>query len=252
MNKSIRDTLVAVFVVLGIAAGVFAYFWFSGRIESSRRRNVVVMFDDVTGLRVGDPVEVMGLPGDKVLGMALDGRRIRCRVGMDRNIRLTEDTKFAIRSVSYLGSDRYLMVTMGEGPEAQAGHVFEGTNEALNLEETFLSLDRLLTEFNPSELGEELEVKAKEVVGSISAQLGRFDTKLDRVSSDFSATADGLGMLSNSLDTLVGLLGSSSTAGKLLKTDELYQEVRKTNEAVQALIADIKQNPKRYFKFSIF
>lgn len=252
MRRSVREALVALFMVLGLALAVLAYFWLSGRVQSGKRRNVVVMFDDVTGLRVGDPVEVLGLPKGKVLNLALDGTRIRCLAGVDKSVRLTEDTRFAIRSVSYLGSDRYLMVTVGKGPEAGADKVFEGRNEALNLEETFLRLDRMLAGFDPSALGKGLEEKARVLLDGVTAEVRSLGNRLDRFSAGFEETSRRLGSLSAGLDTLAGLLKGSSTAGRLLRSDELYQEIRQTNEKLQVLLTDIKQNPKRYFKISVF
>ncbi|HDL20962.1 MAG TPA: MCE family protein [Nitrospirae bacterium] len=41
-------------------------------------------------------------------------------------------------------------------------------------------------------------------------------------------------------------------AGSLVSDDELSKELRSTLEGLNALMKDIKENPKRYFKFSIF
>ncbi|MEO0081803.1 MAG: MlaD family protein [candidate division WOR-3 bacterium] len=252
MSRSVREVVVAGFVVACIGLGVVAFFWFSGRLESSRRRSVAVMFDDVTGLRVGDPVEVMGVPRGKVLALELAGQRVRCVVGLDRDVELTEDSRIAIRSVSYLGSDRYLMVTIGKGPAAPADMVFEGHNEALNLEETFLRLDRMLAGFDPSALGRGVEDRARELLSGIAAEVAQLGRRFDRFSTGFESTGRALERVAAGLDSLSGLLADSSSAGRLLKSDELYQEIRQTNEALQALIADMRQNPRRYFRITVF
>ncbi len=252
MRRRIREFLVVVFVLLGIGLAVFAYFWFSGRLETGLRKSVAVVFDDVTGLRVGDPVEVQGLPKGKVVSLRLEKGRVRCRVLLDRDVELTRDTRFAIRSVSYLGSDRYLMVTLGSGPAADAGLVFDGVNEALDLEETFLRLDRMLGRIDPSALTGELRKVGEELMATIQRQLDRFHGQIGRLNQNLDVAAQELQGLSEGLDSLAGLLAPESTAGKLLNSDELYEEVRKTNQELQELIADIKKNPKRYFKISIF
>lgn len=41
-------------------------------------------------------------------------------------------------------------------------------------------------------------------------------------------------------------------AGALLKDEELIQEIKETTKALKELIKDIQENPKRYFKFSLF
>ncbi len=252
MKRTAREALVVLFVLAGIGLAVFAYFWFSGRIEGSRRRVVTVMFDDVTGLRVGDPVEIVGIPKGRVASIALDGRSVRCRVAIDRDVVLAEDTRFAIRSVSYLGSDRYLMVKPGEGAAAPDGFVFRGYNEALDLEETFLRVDRMLSKFNPEELGEELQEAATELMATIEGELGRFNAEVGEFNGSFARAVDEVEHLSGNLDSLAALLRSESTAGKLFTSRELYDEVCATNRQLQALIVDIKENPKRYFKISVF
>ena len=41
-------------------------------------------------------------------------------------------------------------------------------------------------------------------------------------------------------------------AGLLLKDDKLYKNLESSTKKLDALIEDIKQNPKRYLKFSVF
>ncbi|UCG43454.1 MAG: MCE family protein [candidate division WOR-3 bacterium] len=252
MKRRVRESLVVVFVLLGIALAVFSYFWFSGRAERRARQTVAVYFDDVTGLRVGDPVEVQGLPKGKVTAMELDRTRIKCRAAIDKDVGLTQDTRFAIRSVSYLGSDRYLMVTLGTGPRVGAGQAFEGHNEALDLEETFLRLDKVLKDIDPEQLADDLRQAGGDLMKEVKTELDRLGTRLDRFNAAFLMTADELAGLADGLDSLSALLEPGSTAGKLLSTSELYDDVRATNKQLQELIADVMANPKRYFKISLF
>ena len=263
MKRIVRNAIAVLFVLIGIGLAFVGYLWFSGRLNSRNQRSVTVMFDDVAGMRPGDPVQVQGVPVGKVLRLTFDSGKIKCVVGLDRNIVPTEDTKFAIRSVSYLSSDRYVMVTLGSGPAARVNYVFAGTNEALNLDKMLVGLDRVLAYLNPSELGKEVGEQAKVLVnelsgslgqltGGISEQLGKFSGGLDQFNANFAGTTGQLTRLGGMLDSLQGLLRGSSTAGKLFETDELYQEVRKTNQQLQMLFEDVKKNPKRYFTVKIF
>ncbi len=252
MSKSAREVMVVMFLVLGFGLGVAAYLWLSGRIVSARRYRVVVMFDDVSGLRAGDPVEVRGLPKGRVLALTLEKAKVKCVVAIDGDVKLTEDTKFAIRSVSYLGSDRYLMVTTGSGPEARPGYVFEGTNEVLSLESTFLRLDRMLESLDPVSLEKDIEEKARLFLDSFACEIRNFAVGVDRLGVGLEEADRSLQAISCRLDSLVGLLEAPSTLGKLLRSEELYQELRATNEKLQSLLIDIKSNPRRYFRISIF
>ncbi len=252
MRRSFRDAFVVGFVVAGMALAVLAFFWLSGRIEGARNRDVVAYFDDVTGLRVGDPVEVLGLPRGKVSSLELENGRVRCVMRLDRNVILTRDTRIAIRSISYLGNDRYLMVTLGQGPAAADTLVFAGVNEALDLEETFLRLDRMMTRLDPGELTGELRRMGERLMDAISGQLDRFTGELAGLNSGIGSAVGELQLLSAKLDSLTGLFDTESSAGRLLTTDEFYQELRQSNSELQALLVDIREHPQRYFKLKLF
>jgi ABC-type transporter Mla subunit MlaD len=247
MSRRIRDVIVAAFVLGGIGLAIFAYVWFSGRMTGRNRGVHTVTFRDVAGLKVGDPVQVLGIEKGRVSRIDLAGDHVEVRVLLDRDFQPTLDTRFAVRSISYLGGDRYLMVTPGDSGPAAPDHVFRGINESLELETTFLKLDRLLTELNPTELSGSLSRSANDLVGALR-------TELASVRSDFSGTAGNLNRLAARLDTFIQLVDTNSTAGKLVRSDSLYYEVRQTNNELKGLIADIKAHPDKYVKvkFSLF
>jgi ABC-type transporter Mla subunit MlaD len=247
MNRRIRDVLVAAFVLGGIGLAAFAYFWFSSHVTARGRHTYTVTFPDVAGLKVGDPVQVLGIEKGRVTRIGLARNHVEVQVMLDRDFQPTTDTRFAVRSVSYLGGDRYLMVTPGDSGPAAPGHLFQGINESLELETTFLKLDRLLTELNPTELSGQLSKSASDLVAVIR-------TELANATGDFSSTAGNLSRLAARLDTFVQFIDTSSTAGKLVRSNQLYEEVRQTNAELKGLIADIKAHPDKYVKvkFSLF
>ncbi len=244
MRRRIREIVVALFILGGLAAAVFGYFWFSGRIQNTNRQQVTVHFGGVAGLRAGDPVQVLGIEKGRVRSVTLEGSRVRVVAALDPDVALTEDTRFGIRSMSYLGSDRYLLVEPGSGPRAGPGRVFEGRNEALDLEETFLRLDSLLYALDPSQLTTQLGTLKDELAGLVRSEAGHLSGNVARV-------AVSLEQISGKVDSLVD---PNSTAGRLAGSSELYDELRQTNAELKALIEDIKTNPERYVKvrFSIF
>ena len=246
MNRRVRDSLVGLLLLFGAGLGVWAYLWFSGRIERGHKRPVTVHFSNVSGLRVGDPVQVRGLERGQVAALALDSAGVRVILALDREVRLTDSARFAIRSISYLGGDRYMMIAPGDGP-ATARTSFDGRNEALDLEETFLKLDRLLASADMGKLTGELAQTRDDLMGMLRGSLGGVTTDFARLTADMSRIADHV-------DTLSALLSKESTVSKLASSTELYEELRSTNVRLQELVTDIQAHPERYVKvhFSIF
>jgi phospholipid/cholesterol/gamma-HCH transport system substrate-binding protein len=55
------------------------------------------------------------------------------------------------------------------------------------------------------------------------------------------------------LDTLLGKIDSGEgTAGQLVNDQEIYENIKDLTARMNTLIKDLTDNPKRYFKFSIF
>ena len=86
------------------------------------------------------------------------------------------------------------------------------------------------------------------------------EAELKKALADFSSAAQKMDHLAGRLDSLRQSLQSVSakvdsgkgTLGKLVNDDKLYQDVSEATANIKALIADIKANPKKYFKVEIF
>jgi hypothetical protein len=165
-------------------------------------------------------------------------------VALRKELLLAEDSRFAIRSVSYLGSDRFIMATPGTGTPAGPGFVFEGVNEALNLEGTLAGLDRVLSQLDITAMTEEMRSTVAELMTALRRAMPSLDSGLAGTVRELDRIADGV-------DSLHAMLATPSTARKLLTSDELYTELRRTNTELQALLADIREHPERYFSLRL-
>ena len=105
---------------------------------------------------------------------------------------------------------------------------------------TLRSLDQLtrrVDEFiaqNQSDLEESIAM-APTAINKLNSGLDSLDALSSKLNSSLNALKDGQG-----------------TAGKLLTDDELYIGLQRSIEKLDALIEDVKANPKKYLKFSIF
>lgn len=66
-------------------------------------------------------------------------------------------------------------------------------------------------------------------------------------------TLDSLQVLSANLNrSATAIADGAGSAGKLLTEDDLYLKLIKSIDSLDTLIADIKRNPRKYIKFSVF
>ncbi len=245
MNPKLRDLLVTIFVLVGVLLAVFGYFWFTGRSFQKNTWVVSVYFKDVAGLRAGDRVDVFGVTKGKVAELKLLDNGVLVKLVLEKDVKLTRDTRFAIRSLSYLGSDRYLMVTPGTGAAATDTTVFQGSTEVLDLEAALLRLDELLRQINPEDLTEEMRRTKDELISIL-------DRRLRALDSGFVLTSRNMQQLSTILDSLSGMLEGESTARKILTSPELYEELLTATRQLKNLIDDIKSHPERYFRLRLW
>lgn len=121
---------------------------------------------------------------------------------------------------------------------------------------------------------QELRATVSETRGTLKTTLDNFaatakttkaltadrEEQLGKAISDFASAAEKLDRLSGRLDSLRTVLHSvtakvdrgEGTLGKLVNDRKLYADVAASVDSLRALIADVKRNPRRYFKVSLF
>jgi phospholipid/cholesterol/gamma-HCH transport system substrate-binding protein len=126
---------------------------------------------------------------------------------------------------------------------------FDDTSEELKLavQENRVLLRRTLEDFSSA---------ARTTRGLTTDREADLKHTLDQ----FSQAADNMNRLSGRLDSLRATLQQvagkvdrgEGTLGRLVNDDSLYTQVRATTVSLQALIDDIKKNPKKYVHVSVF
>ncbi|MEO0114416.1 MAG: MlaD family protein [candidate division WOR-3 bacterium] len=244
MNR-IKTVAIIGFIVIAIVGFFLMLAWFSGKFGLRQEKLYRIYFDNVSGLKVGDPVEVLGLVKGRVKTMQLEGDKVKVTIALSPEVKLTKDTKFAIRSLSYIGSDKYLFVKPGIGEPVPANSLFWGENESLNLELTFQKLDRLIDSLRPLQLGSTLNKTKDELINAIQSELKPFAGSVMNLT-------EVLSQLASRLDSLNDLLTKESTVKELLTSKEFYNELLTTNRQLQDLLQDIKNNPQKYIQLRLF
>lgn len=244
MTKRIREMLVGIFVVMGVIIFVVLYTWLSGKLSFSNTRDITVYFNDVEGLRVGDPVLVFGIEKGKVKAVKIEGEHVGVALAMDRDVRLSDDTQISIRAVSYVGGDKYVKVVPGRSGRIPEPEVYYGAGGSFDLESLAGRIEELVAKFGSIELPD-LDAAARRLSVDLSRSVERLLTMVE-------GPVGKIDTLASRMDSLAMLLQGEGTIGRMLRTDELYQELRETNLALKTLIQDINENPGKYINIRVF
>jgi phospholipid/cholesterol/gamma-HCH transport system substrate-binding protein len=128
--------IVGLFAVLGIAALVYL---------SVRLGNVGLFpppgytlyanFDNISGLKAGDQVQLAGVPIGKVQSISLQDNRARVYMRINRGVEIDTDAIAAVKTSGIIG-DKYVSIALGPGEHDLAdGGTIRQTQSAFVLED---------------------------------------------------------------------------------------------------------------------
>ena len=148
---------------------------------------------------------------------------------------------------------------------SNADSLFVGINEVLN-KEGKNNLSTSLTEL--SSTVKNINAVAQSLDDLLTKQEGNLNTTLDNVASiskNVNQLSDSLAQSNikqsiRSFETTLNRLNSllenleqgKGSMGKLLKDEQLYNNIEASTKEIELLIKDLKEHPKRYVHFSLF
>ncbi|MEO0131516.1 MAG: MlaD family protein [candidate division WOR-3 bacterium] len=244
--KPVKFFIVIVFLVLAVTLIILSYFGLSGKLKKAKGYEVTVYFKEVSGLKIGAPVMVRGIEKGKVLKITLDSssKFVSVKVLVSSDVILTEDSYFAIRALSYFGTDKFVNITPGSGKPVKSNFTFYGTNEVLEMETTFTQLKNIIGKLESIPVGE--------IGKHLTILQNKLDSVVKTLSFPLTTAAEGFSRLTVKFDSLRNFFIQEGTITKLIKSDDLYEEIRRTNNELNELLVDIKRNPQKYFTLKLF
>jgi len=129
--------IVGIFALLGIAALGYLSLRL-GRIALFPAPGYVLHadFDNISGLKVGDQVQVAGVPVGKVVEISLppDGERARVEMRLNKGVQIDSDAMAGIKTSGLIG-DKYVAIQLGGGDTLSNGATIRHTQSAFVLED---------------------------------------------------------------------------------------------------------------------
>lgn len=128
--------LVGIFALIGLAG--LAYLSLQlGRVEifSPPSYEIFANFDNITGLKTGDTVEIAGVAVGKVISIGLVDDRAHVGLQIQDGVAIDDDAIAAIRTRGIIG-DKYVSLSLGPGDKMLAnGQTLRQTESAFVLED---------------------------------------------------------------------------------------------------------------------
>ncbi|NNF08411.1 MAG: MCE family protein [Candidatus Eisenbacteria bacterium] len=300
MASRSREIQVGIVFLLAVAVLISGILWFKEFRIGGQFYQVVVAFENTSGLQSGDAVEVQGVTSGQVSRIFYEDGRALVGLRLDRSVNIYPETKFVIENVGIMGQK---LVAIYPGPPgtpvsedtiltgeyqsgipalmAELGGALESFDKLADQLEGFFgaledtepgTVSRILhnTERLTEDLADFLAATRgdlREVVGNFNVAMEDLHEVLDGRGEEFGTTLESANRAMARLDTTLAQMevtmqrtdailarveNGEGTLGRLSQDEELYNELRGTMTDARALLEDLKADPKKYFKFSIF
>lgn len=295
-----QELWVGLFVILGAFVTLFLLFTLTDAAMFRGRYIVTSTVKDASGVRKGDPVQMLGVGIGRVQKFVIGQRGVTVSLEIDGEYdTIPLNSRVELVSAGLLGG-MVARVIPGTGTEmATNGSVLQGavppsiqdqaddlasqgkktmTRVQELLSETMVKdthssvkeLDQLLKRLSSIAIEQQKELKGLTVSMRAASdnvqkatsreEIDKAMKRLDTLSASAERTSLTVENSTKALDVVLGRIQrGEGTLGKMSTDDLLYTNLNKTLESVNAtslemknLLADLKANPKKYLKVSVF
>lgn len=281
-----REALVGSLIIAGAAIFLFLSMWLQGKSFSDRDQ-VKVVFDDVAGLKEGDPVRTSGVavgqvrrialvsPGNVDVWFSLDNAPVP---KADASAEMRSADLFGARYIEYnpgtadvpltgdiRGTRMQDMSEMASRLGGQGRELLESAGGATReLQATLVEARQLLEVLHGGAEGssrqlvgalEELRQLLQRVdllVAQNSGAVGETVRSVQSSARNMDSLTAALTRTTNQLDSVLGKVNrGQGLAGALVNDTTIVGEMRATNTALRELLEDVKANPGRYIRLRL-
>ncbi len=131
----ITKLIVGIFALAGIAALAFLSLRL-GRVELLSNTGYVLSanFDNISGLKTGDQVEISGVQVGKVVAISLSDDRAQVKMRVDNSVKVDSEAMASIKTSGIIG-DKYVSISLGAGDPLGNGGMIRRTESSFILED---------------------------------------------------------------------------------------------------------------------
>jgi phospholipid/cholesterol/gamma-HCH transport system substrate-binding protein len=101
---------VGITVIIGFIIFIWIFGWAKNFTLQSNRKTILVEFNSVAGLGIGDPVTINGVRKGYVEEMAVNGSKVLTKLNLEPDVTITEDSKFSVMMMDLMGGKKVEIV----------------------------------------------------------------------------------------------------------------------------------------------
>ena len=265
MDNRVLNIKVGLLIVVVLVVFFLGQLWLNEFRVARSGYIAKVFFNDVSGLKLGDPVRVFGIKKGKVVKMEMVSGGVIVSLWIERDIVLKEDVKVSIQDVAMISGTKTIVLDPGRSDKVwDLNKVIEG---AQHMGMSTLEIGTLASQFQElvgviktgiSE-GKLTLVEAERALKGVNSILNENRGNIRRLMGSSSNVADTLQNTLKKLNkTLTGLNEilekvnkKEGSLGKLIHDDALYNELLDLTREVKMTIKDFRENPKKYINIKI-
>jgi phospholipid/cholesterol/gamma-HCH transport system substrate-binding protein len=287
-----REAWVGLFVILGTLVGITTLFTLTDASMFRGRYVLTTLVSDAGGIRRGDPLVLRGVNIGRVQSFAISRQGVAVRLEVEGQYKVPVGSRIALRQNSVLGSVYADVVPgesaeMMKGGDTLPGERPQGLYDAMsalkddaqgvltqakaalgpetveNIHAGTKEMRQLLAELRGMtgeqrkelrDLTASLKRTATDVEGLAGRpELDRAIKRLDTLSARLDESTASLKRSSGSLETVLARLErGEGTLGKLSKDETLYNNLNEAVGNLNKLADDVRKQPKKYLKLSLF
>jgi phospholipid/cholesterol/gamma-HCH transport system substrate-binding protein len=201
------------------------------------QRSYTAVLAQTAGLRVGEDVEVYGVPKGKVTSLDLDGDTVLARFVVDKGVALGDRTTAAVKVATLLGT-HYLALTPAGGGRLDRIPISR-TSVPFNLQDVLEKGTAKLEQLDPEVLAKAL-TEASRTLSASGDQIGPALTGIARLSEAVQRRSDQTGALLAAARSVTGQLSTSSAdiVGLMRQASLVIDEITRRRAAIHTLLTE--------------
>jgi len=292
MSVKKMSFVAGIVMFLGTVIFLAVFMWMSGKNVFGRRTyDLNIAFADVVGIRDSSAVYMRGYRIGSIKDVDISREQVLVTVEINDEIRIPQDSRAEIHTINFIGEKAVVILPGVSDIRLQPGVVLQGENKDLvtmatniledirsrirgggldkeieGLKETIAGVRTLIARLNSAASGIDMESINRQIgeLGAAGKEAGaffnqarvdvsRFTDEGEKTMAGLRDGVDSLGAASRQINGAVADVRSGhGTMGALATDPEYIRNLDQSIKQLTALLEDIRRNPKKYLKFSLF